>query len=386
MRRATPLVAALLLVLAAPAARADLAGYVNPLAGTAGQGATFPGASVPFGMVQPSPDTNGSAYHYESGSIRDFSLVHVSGAGVPLGGDVPFMPGPPGPAGFSHANERAEPGYYRVALDSGVTVELTAALRMGMQRFTFAPGVPRAVTVGGRVRRTGRAELSGSDHRVRFVARFSSPIASFARGRASFSAPVVTARIGISSVDSAGARRNMVGGSFDSVRARARAAWERELGRVQVTGGDRATFYTALYHTLIQPSVFSDADGRYRGLDHRVHRARGRVQYTNLALWDSEKSTNQLLALLEPRRYRDVLLSLLADYRERGKLPRWVDKDTDPAYMEGDPALPAIADGVCRGLVPRAAARSLYAAGLKLRQRRGPPPRASTTLEYGVDD
>src|SRR4051794_14621694 len=282
------------------AAAVSLVALVNPLAGTAGNGATFPGATVPFGMVQSSPDTDGPAYRYESSMIRDFSLVHVSGAGVPLGGDVPIMPGPPGPAGFSHANEHAEPGYYRVALDSGVTVELTAALRMSMQRYTFAPGVPRAVTVGERVRRTGRAELSGSDHRVRFVARFSSPIASFARGRASFSASVVTARIGISFVDSAGARRNIVGGSFDSVRARARAAWERELGRVQVMGGDRATFYTALYHALVQPNVFSDADGHSRGLDHRVHRARRRVQYTNLALWDSEKSTNQLLALLEP--------------------------------------------------------------------------------------
>src|SRR5206468_2792064 len=93
-----------------------------------------------------------------------------------------------------------------------------------------------------------------------------------------------------------------------------------------------------------------------------------------------------LIALLEPRRYRDVLLSLLADYRERGRLPRWVYKDTDPAYMEGDPALSAIAEGVCRGLVPRADAVQLYRAGLKLRARRGSPPRASTVLEYGVND
>ncbi|MFL5887223.1 MAG: glycoside hydrolase domain-containing protein [Thermoleophilaceae bacterium] len=362
------------------AAALVLAALVNPFAGTAGNGNTFPGATVPFGMVQNSPDTS-------PGTIREFSLVHVSGAGVPLGGQVRFMPGA-GPAGFSHANEAAEPGYYRVKLDSGVTVELTAGLRTAVQRYTFPPGAPRSLTVGGQVRRTGRAELSGSDGGVFFVARFSGKIGSFSGGRATFDAPVVTARIGISWVDVRGARRNLERGSFDAVLARARAAWNRELGTVRVTGGgDQRTFYTALYHALLQPNVFSDADGRYRGLDHRVHRARGRVQYTELALWDSEKSTNQLLALLEPRRDRDVLLSLLADYRQRGKLPRWVDRDTDPAYMEGDPALPAIADGVCRGLVSRPDASALYDAGLKLRRRRDrPAARASTAYEYGVDD
>jgi putative alpha-1,2-mannosidase len=361
-----------------------LAALVSPLAGTAGNGATFPGASVPFGMVQPSPDP----YRYESDTIKGFGLVHVSGPGLPMGGDLPFMPGPPGPARFSHANEHAEPGYYRVKLDSGVTVELTAALRTAMQRYTF--GAAPAVVSVPPGRRTGRSEISGSarrtSYRVYYVARFSSPIASLRSGRATFASRVVTARIGISFVDLAGARRNLEGGSFDAVRARARSAWERELGRIRVTGGDQPTFYTALYHALLQPTVFSDADGRYRGLDRRVHRARGRVQYTDLALWDSERSANQLLALLEPRRYRDVLLSLLADYRDRGHLPRWVEKDTDPAYMEGDPVLPAIAEGVCRGLVPRAAAGQLYRAGLALRRRRARPPRASTALEYGADD
>ena len=97
-------------------------------------------------------------------------------------------------------------------------------------------------------------------------------------------------------------------------------------------------------------------------------------------------AANQLLALLEPRRYRDLLLSLLADYRDRRRLPRWPEKDTDPAYMEGDPALPAIADGVCRGLVPRAAAGQLYRAGMASRRHRPKPPRESTALQYGLDD
>jgi len=110
------------------------------------------------------------------------------------------------------------------------------------------------------------------------------------------------------------------------------------------------------------------------------------VQYSDLALWDTYKSENQLLALLEPRRYRDVLLSMLADYRQRHRLPRWAEKDTDPAYMEGDPAIPAIAEGFCRGLLPRSAARPLYVAGLALRAHRAAAPRASAVLEYGVAD
>src|SRR2546421_10002173 len=225
-RRGAAPVASLVLALsfAAPA-RADLAGYVNPLAGTAGQGATFPGASGPFGMVQPSPDTTGppagGGYRYEDGTIRGFSVVHLSGPGLPKGGDLPFMPGP-GPSTFSHANETAQPGYYRVALDSGVTVELTAGPRTAVERYTFGPDVARTVDLpAAAVRRTGRAELSGSaksTYRTYFVARFSSPIASFAGGRASFASPVVTMRVGISFVDLAGARRNLAGLSFEATR------------------------------------------------------------------------------------------------------------------------------------------------------------------------
>jgi putative alpha-1,2-mannosidase len=408
VRRGVPLAAAAALLLAAAApARADLAGFVNPLSGTAGLGMTFPGASVPFGMIQSSPDTEpgrfaNGGYRYEDSEIRGFSLVHLSGPGVPKAGDLPFMPGP-GPARFSHANEVAEPGYYRVALDSGVTVDTTASTRAAMQRYAFPS--PQAAYVradvrrgvagarGGSVRQTGPAELSGwtrSTYPVYFDARFSTTIHGFSGGVAHFRAPVVTMRVGISFVSVAGARGNLAREApsfdFDRMRANARAAWNRELGLVQVEGGDPATFYTALYHALLQPHVYSDADGSYRGFDRRVHRVRGRAQYSDLPLWDTEKSGNQLLALLEPRRYRDTLLSLLADYRERGKLPRWAEKNTDPAYMEGDPALPAIADGVCRGLVPRSAAGELYGAGVKLRSRRGHPARTSTALEYAVDD
>jgi putative alpha-1,2-mannosidase len=321
---------------------------------------------------------------------------------VPKAGDLPFMPGP-GPARFSHADEVAEPGYYRVALDSGVRVDTTASTRAAMQRYVFpsrrAAYVLADVRRGvagprrGSVSQTGPSELSGwtrSTYPVYFDARFSTPIHGFSRGVAHFRAQTVTMRVGISFVSIAGARRNLASEApdfdFNRMRVGARAAWNRELGMVHFEGGDPATFYTAVYHALLQPHLYSDADGSYRGFDHRVYQVRGRVQYSDFALWDTEKSENQLLALLEPPRYRDILLSLVADYRERGKLPRWAEKNTDPAYMEGDPALPAIADGVCRGLVPRVAARELYGAGLKLRSRRGHPGRTSTALEYGVDD
>jgi predicted alpha-1,2-mannosidase len=219
----------------------------------------------------------------------------------------------------------------------------------------------------------------------------------------------VTVKVGISFVDAAGARRNLDaetrGFDFDATKSRARAAWNAELAKVQVSGGtalDQRTFATALYHALLHPNAFSDADGRYRGFDNRVHRARGRVQYANFSSWDTYKAQNQLLASVWPTRYRDMLLSLLADAREGGRLPRWGEENLDASHMSGDPAIPMIVDGYCRGVLDHVGAANregLYAAmkGLVAKregawQTRGYLPLqassrgAGTTLEYGVAD
>src|SRR3954463_14586175 len=312
------LVVLAVLVLAAPA-RADLAADVDPLAGTFAPGFVFPGADTPFGMVQNSPDTRGefaySGYLYTDPTIAGFSLVHLSGPGVKKGGDVPFMP-TLGPAtddpnqyasSFTHARESAEPGYYKVTLDDSQTdVELTASTHAAMQRYTFAPS-PQATVImdtarsvegtapaGWRV--VGPDEVAGwrkGRYPVFFVARFSRPFAAHGAfagddgGWVSFDTTtdrVVTARIGLSFVDEEGARRNLdaeapQSRSFDDMRAAARAAWNKELGRVQVEGGTalaRRSLSPALSPPSLHPNVFPDVDGRSRGMDGAIHAAGGR--------------------------------------------------------------------------------------------------------------
>jgi predicted alpha-1,2-mannosidase len=431
-------VAAALVAAAAPArAATDPAAEADPLAGTAPPGFVFPGAVVPFGMVQDSPDTTGQfaygGYDYTDTSIRGFSLVHLSGPGVKKGGDIPFMP-TLGPASadpsvyaspFDHATERAEPGYYRVTLDASQTVaELTASAHAAMQRYTFAPS-PAAKVIMDTARSgegvapshwavTGPSEVAGwrrGRYPVFFVARFSRPFAQSgafagdAGGWVGFDTTTdrtVTVRVGLSFVDADGARGNLEAEapdtrSFDDMRGAAHAAWSRELGKVDIEGEselERRAFYTALYRASLHPNVFADVDGRYRGQDDAVHVATGRTQYANYSLWDTYKGENQLLALLDRSRYRDMLTSLLADAVEGGKLPRWGEQSTDPAHMSGDPAVPMIADGVCRGVLDRTTAEALYQQAVALRARRPPeldslgylPGNPGTTLEYGVAD
>jgi predicted alpha-1,2-mannosidase len=418
-------------------ARADLAADVDPMIGTFAPGFVFPGAAVPFGMVQNSPDTRGpfaySGYLWSDPQIQGFSLVHLSGPGVKKGGDLPFMPtvGPvhedPQLHGspFTHAREHAEPGFYRVTLDATQTeVELTASTRAAMQRYTFVPSTEAKVVMDtGRSvegmaaqaewRVTGPDEVTGfrrGRYPVFFVARFSRPFESsgaFASGKGGWVGfdttreRTVTMRAGISFVDEEGARRNLEAEApdfdFDGMRARARAAWNRELARVQVEGGtplDRRALGTALYHSFLHPNVFEDVDGRYRGADDRAHQSGARTHYANFSSWDTYKSQNQLFALVQPERLRDMLLSLLDVAEKGGRLPRWGEHSIDASHMSGDPVLPMIADGVCRGLVAREDARRLYDAGVGLRSFRPAeldalgylPGRPGTTLEYGVAD
>ncbi|HEX8206026.1 MAG TPA: GH92 family glycosyl hydrolase, partial [Solirubrobacteraceae bacterium] len=395
---------------------------VDPMIGTAPPGFVFPGAVVPFGMVQNSPDTEGefaySGYLSTDPTIRGFSLVHLSGPGVRKAGDLPFMPTlDPAVvnAPFSKAAEHAEAGYYRVTLGTGIDVELTASTHAAMQRYTFPRAsrahvivdVTRSVegTHAGAFEQTGPSEIAGwtrGRYPVHFVARFDQPIAAVTTKGVAFDAQTITMRVGISFVDAAGARRNLdaeapQSRSFDDMRAAARSRWAEQLARVDVEGGtvaDRRSFYTALYHALLHPNVFTDVDGRYLGADGQPHVAEGRTQYANFSSWDTYKSQNQLLALLEPGRYRDMLRSLLATYREAGRLPRWGEQNIDAAHMSGDPAIPMIADGACRGLLSVEERGALYEAAKDLVARRPAelgalgylPMKPGTTLEYGGAD
>jgi putative alpha-1,2-mannosidase len=431
----------LCLTLPAGARAANVARFVDPMVGTFGTGWVFPGADVPFGMVQNSPDTLGplvyAGYMGNDALIRGFSLVHYSGVGVADGGDLPFMPWignglPPSDpmkyaAPFTHANESAKAGYYSVLLGNGVKAELTATAHSALQRYTFPPASdaylivdPRHNNAGagdapnisaneGEWTRTGDREITGSTfngrYRVFFVARFDKPIAETGEHWLKFApGETVTMRAGISFVDSDGARNNLdeEEATFDDARARAFAAWNKELNRIKVSGGtiaDKRTFYTALYHALLHPNVFEDVDGRYRGFDDVIRPSDGRTVYANFSSWDTYKAQNQLLATLYPRRYADMLRSQLTAAQQQGHLPRWAEQNSDPGYMTGDPAVPMIADGVCRGIVKGDEAQALYAEAVALQARREPGllPKGflnlaearyavATTLEYGVAD
>lgn len=435
--------ACLALAVAPAAASADLAQYVDPMIGTMPPGFTVPGAVAPFGMVQNSPDTTGefaySGYLSTDPLIRGFSLVHLSGPGVRKAGDLPFMPfngdamaQDPGTGGraplyastWNRATERAEPGYYRVFLDKPATdVELTASTRTAMQRYTFPPSPKAGVIVDvkrripglaqGEWKVTGPDEITGSvrsGYPVFFVAKFSRPFASSGPNWVAWDTTTqertVTMRAGISFVDADGARRNLEAEAptfdFDGMRARTRAAWNRELGKIRVSGGnmlDKRSFYTALYHAQLHPNVFEDVDGRYLGMDNQIRTSEGHTTYANFSLWDTYKGQNQLLSVIQPKRYRDMLLSMLANYRESGKLPRWGEQNLDPAHMSGDPAIPMIADGACRGVLGDEDAAALYEASAALVDRREDEMRtlgylplqrssrgAGTTLEYGGAD
>lgn len=406
---------------------ADLLSSVNPLVGTgSGPGGTinlFPGPSMPFGMVQLSPDTedHGFGYHYDDGEIEGFSMTHMSGPGCANEGDV-FFTATTGPivtravdfqSPYSHKLETARPGYYEVQLlQWGIKAELSATERTGVARLTFPAGKTANIlipishtlndTAGASVRLTGDDRIEGyvEDHgfcdrkptyKVYFVMTFSRPFSAFgtwtgsqyggpgqigqgsrsaaqsghqewvgayARWRPAATTQTITANIGISYVDLAGAENNLkteVGTKdFSSIRRDAERAWNKELSAITLSGGtaaERTVFYTALYHSLLMPSLFDDADGRYRGFDNRIHRAPpGHHVYTNFSGWDIYRSEIPLLALIEPRRMQDMVESVVLMYQQGGWVPRWPQINMYTNDMVGSPLSIALATAWLDGL------------------------------------
>jgi predicted alpha-1,2-mannosidase len=433
-------------------AEADPARYVNTFVGTDNDGNTFPGATQPFGMVQWSPDTTATGwYKYPDAKIRGFSLTHFSGAGCPAYADFPFMPavGPvkasPGSnwadyaAPFSHDDEQSAPGYYAVRLGSGVNVELTTTMRTGFGVFTFPATTDANVLVNAGGSATGDAdssvqvigdrELAGSatsgrfcdsntSYTVYFIARFERPFKSFGtwqadalkegareeRGKQSgalltFDAArerTVKVRVGLSFTSVENARLNLRtendGWNFEVARAQARATWNDWLGRIGVEGGreqQQRIFYTALYHALLHPNVFSDVNGDYAGFDRAVHNARGRTQYANFSDWDTYRTVVQLHALLAPRETSDMMQSLVEDARQSGWLPKWPMANDVTAVMGGDNPAPLITTAYAFG-ARRFDARAALAFMLKAATRPGTGvhgyaerPRLAEYLERG---
>jgi predicted alpha-1,2-mannosidase len=473
MRRIPVLLSALALVVGLVAPAHSLPGqspvdYVDPMIGTAFGGFTFPGPDAPFGMVQVSPDTEGefsyTGYQYLDNFIRGFSLHHIESMGVKSAANVPFMPsiGPVTSSDprtwmshFSHANEDAQAGYYRVLLDRfGIETELTASTRVAWQRYTFPPSPQASVIldVGRSADSWDVQDPSGSVHqssltivndhlvtgwadsdqgyRIHFASEFDHTFTGHgvwqkygdaptggetaegrgAGGYVSFDTTnlldsTVTAKIGVSfvSVENALLNLDVEAGekSFDDVRSETRAAWADALDTIEVTGGtdaDMTAFYTALYHAQQHPNIYSDVNGEYMGHDGRVHVVTDHEHYANFSLWDTYRGETQLLALIQPQRSRDMVLSLLDIYDQVGRLPLWALNNALPDFMIGDPVQMTIVDNYCRGLLDGTDVDKFYAAlrhnAFEFRRTRDPSYldkgwialRPSDTLEYAISD
>lgn len=415
----------------------DFTKWVNPFIGTGGHGHTFPGATMPFGMVQLSPDTRidnwdgSSGYHYSDDVIYGFSHTHLSGTGIPDGCDILLMPKVLAlgiqpddfqPTKFSHTNERAGPGSYSVKLDSEVLAELTATKRVGLHRYTFPQSKNAAVTLdlgwrdkvlGSELKIAGSNRVEGyrrstswaKDQTVYFVAEFSEPLTTWGvlnsgsefrvdRGYPTtgndikaifyFSQPTqkqVLVKVAISYVSIEGARKNLEaelpGWDFDKVRTDAKAAWNKELSKIEVSGTDEQTtnFYTALYHTAIQPNVFNDVDGNYLGHDRKIHNlcdaktgtsklqtencrnnftsSESRVpssQYTVFSLWDTFRAAHPLYTIIDQKRTVDFINTFIRQYEQGGRLPVWELWGEETDTMIGYHAVSVIADAMAKGI------------------------------------
>jgi len=432
------------------------ASLVDPIIGTSGAVDDFPGAGVPFGMLQWSPDTPsrpaGGGYEYNDKSVTGFSLTHISGPGCPAAGDIPILPTsgavPTNPSAatlpLDHAAETAQAGYYKLAA-GGITTELATTTRSGAARFTFPKGAESnlllklsdsaAGSSGTRFQVLNDTEIQGSvtsgdfcgatdTYTVFFDMKFDRPITGYGtyqnsmvsagakqatvnatvrpkvtpktiRPRSSngvtrpapnvsgktssgktaavqppvvgsdgayvsfdtSSQQVVQANVAISYVSNANAKQNRVKENssfdFDTVRSAAHTAWNDLLGKIQIGGGDTSaqkTFYTAMYHALLHPNVFSDSNGQYAGFDGQVHKVTsGHVQYANYSGWDIYRSQVQLAAMVAPRQTSDSIRSMLNQYDQTGQLPKWALNNGESYVMVGDPADAIIADAYAFG-------------------------------------
>lgn len=393
-------------------ARSRLTDLVNPFIGTENEGNTYPGAAVPFGMVQFSPDTgHNTGYDYSETHIRGFSTVHISGVGCGLGGDLPVLPttgditstdNAAYAAEFSHDDEKAGPGTYEVGLKTGIKAELSATERTGVQRYTF-PATDKAnvlVNAGQSLHKTLNTEVEILDQRtvrtaitgsgfcqdtkpytVYTITRFDRPFTTsgtwkgdkVTEGSTSSSAAAerngaflrfdttkdrtVEATTAISYVDAKGAALNLHaegGRSYDRVARAARAAWEDRLDDVRAKGGSetlRRTFYSSLYRSFLAPNIGSDVDGRYTGWDQEIHRAKGFTYYQNWSLWDTYRTQAQLLSLLAPHESRDMAISVIKIDEDSGWLPKWGYGTVETNIMTGDPVTPFLTNAYQQGLL-----------------------------------
>jgi len=384
--------------------------YVNPMIGTAGHGHTYPGAAYPFGQIQLSPDngTQGwdwcSGYNFSDSTIAGFSHTHLSGTGIgdladlsfmPVSSDVLFKPGEKNGdfvaryAGkFTHKQENATPGYYSVHLkNSGIQAEFTVTERAGMHRYTFPAGAKNNLILNlgfainwdkpylTTLNRVDSTLVTGSrlshgwatDQHLYFAVRFSKPILKFdivtvgspneKVGWFSFGDHQLLAKVGISSVSVQNALENLdsslPGWNFEATRQSAADAWEKELSKITIqTGNDsqKTIFYTALYHTMVAPALFSDANGEFKGVNGDVQSAIGYKRYTVFSLWDTYRALHPLFTLTQPSRVNDMVKTMLDHYRQTGLLPVWELEGNETFCMVGNHAIAVLAEAILKGI------------------------------------
>ena len=370
----------------------NLTQYVDPYIGTGGHGHVFLGANVPYGLVQVGPTQYKrgwdwcSGYHYSDSVIIGFGQMHLSGTGIGDLGDIALLPTTDATQRdvmFSHKGEHVRPGYYSVMLKSGIKVDLTATARVALHRYSYptdaqtafvrldlSQGIGWDKMTKSAFKQNSSTELSGyrystgwaKDQRVYFVAQFSRPVTvatSQGDSLVVLSAPnndePLLVKVGISPVSEDNARANIAAElpswDFRGTVAKANEEWNKELGKIVITTDDaaaRRTFYTAMYHSMFAPSVFSDVNGDYRGADGKVYRGDFK-NYTTFSLWDTYRAAHPLMTIIHPEKQRDIAQTMLNIYDQQGKLPVWhlVGNETD--CMVGNPGIPVLIDIALKG-------------------------------------
>lgn len=391
----------------------DYTQLVNPFIGTDFTGNTYPGAQVPFGMVQLSPD-NGlpgwdriAGYFYPDSTIAGFSHTHLSGTGAGDLYDISFMPvtlpynEAEQPLGihskFSHEKESAYAGYYQVFLqDYKINVELTATERCGIQRYTF-PKAESAIflnlkkamnwdeTQDSYIEQVDSVTLKGyrysngwaRNQKIYFYTKFSRPFDSLQLDKSpiikdgkenghgyvarinynTFENEQIVIRTAISGVSMEGAERNFMAeaqeSDFDSYLCKAKKMWNDALGKIEVENSDMdetVTFYTALYHSMLAPTIYGDVDGSYYGPDKKIHKADGWTNYSTFSLWDTYRAAHPLFTIIQPERVNDMVKSLIAFSEQNGRLPVWNMFGSETDMMIGYHSVPVIVDAYLKGI------------------------------------
>jgi len=434
--------------------------YVNPFIGTGGHGHTFPGATLPFGMVQLSPDTRidgswdgCSGYHYSDSVIYGFSHTHLNGTGVSDFGDIMIMPtmGEPSfdnkiySSKFSHQNEKATAGFYSVKLDKhNIDVRLTASTRVGFHEYTFNSSGQANIILDlnhrdklleGRIHVIDsktievfrRSEAWAKDQYVYARIEFNVPLKvnlikgektkleGFYNGNdlaLSFSKQVkkgekILLKVALSPTSYEGAKLNsseINGWDFNKVKTEAEKKWNSELSKIEVTSDNndkKTVFYTALYHTMMQPNIAQDLDGKYRGRDNKIHVAEGFDYYSVFSLWDTFRAAHPLYTLIDKKRTSDFINTFLKQYEQGGRLPVWELASNETDCMIGYHSASVIADAMAKGITGFDYEKAFEAAkhsamldhlGLDAYKKQGfiamddEHESVSKTLEYAYDD